>query len=125
MSKLIGCDLDGTLAIQEDPYDPKTIGPPVAKMLLKVRRALKQGHHVWIFTSRVSTWTHKPKEIAKTTRLIQDWCERWLGQKLIVTAEKHPEMEIWDNRARQVRLNKGTFVSEEIAATIRAAFKRG
>jgi hypothetical protein len=121
MKRLIGVDLDGTLAIQEDPYNPKTIGPPVARMLLKVRRELKKGNHVWIFTSRVSTWMHKPQEIRATTKLIDKWCKRWLGQELIVTAEKHPEMEIWDNRARQVRLNKGTFVTEEIIAAARTS----
>ena len=121
--RFIGQDLDGTTAFQEDPYDPDRIGPPIPKMLIRLRRELKKGYVIWILTARVSTHVHSPAEIKKRKRMIERYCVKWLGQKLVVTAEKHPQMdEIRDDRARQVRFNKGTFVTQEIIHAVRSSW---
>lgn len=118
----IGEDLDGTLAIQEDPYDPKRIGPPVVKELRYIRKKLKEGATVWILTARVNTMTHTKAEIRAVKRLIEAYCLKWLGQKLFITAEKHPAMDMMrDDRGRQVRFNKGGLVTEHMVSVVKAA----
>ena len=54
--KMIGVDLDGTLAYWDTPmdqYDPMIIGSPIHAMVERVKIWLEQGHEVVIFTARV------------------------------------------------------------------------
>jgi hypothetical protein len=51
----IGVDLDGTLAVNEFTIQsPLHVGPPVPAMLERVKRWLKDGQQVKIFTARVA-----------------------------------------------------------------------
>lgn len=57
----IGVDLDGTLAEQEEPFDPKSIGPPRPKAKYYLDAFRKAGARIIIFTVRgdesmVSSW---------------------------------------------------------------------
>ena len=100
-----GVDLDGTLAFYDHYRGPTHIGPPVPRMLQRVRHWLRRGKEVWVFTARV----HPSKPDADEARAaIEAWCERHVGRTLPVTCEKDPDMvEFWDDRARRVRKNTG------------------
>lgn len=92
-------DLDGTLAEEMHPYDPKYIGPPVIDRIDIVKRWLKQGKKIVIFTSRMHS-SHTPAELQATKKLVTAWCVHYLGKRLPITAEKSPLFEkIFDNRA--------------------------
>ena len=53
MSGWIGVDLDGTLAEYGGWKGPDHIGPPVPKMLERVKSWIAEGRDVRIFTARV------------------------------------------------------------------------
>lgn len=106
----IGVDLDGTLAEYDGWRGPRHIGRPVPKMVAKVKRRLAQGQEVRIFTARV-TGAQPGVSVDQIRAAIQDWTEEHLGKRLEVTNEKDWDMvEFWDDRARQVQTNTGTFV---------------
>lgn len=100
----IGVDLDGTLAYYTEWKGIHHIGDPIPEMLSKVKKAIKQGKKVKIFTARVANGN-------KAIKPIEKWCEEHIGQILPVTNVKDMHCkEIWDDRAKQVRKNKGEFV---------------
>lgn len=93
-------DLDGTLAEYGGRKGPDHIGLPVPKMLRRVKRWLKEGEDVRIFTARASI----PEQIPP----VQAWCLEHLGVILPVTNVKDFGMsELWDDRAIQVIANTG------------------
>ena len=65
----IGVGLDGTLAQYESWVSPKHIGPPVPKMLERVKRWIAEGREVRIFTARVSD----PTQAVDARRAIEAW----------------------------------------------------
>jgi 5'(3')-deoxyribonucleotidase len=101
--KTIAVDLDGTLArLTPGDFDRKKIGKPVPAMLRKVRKALDDGHTVMIFTARAS----EPVNV----KPVKDWLKDNDLPALKVTHEKTPDIdEIWDDKAKNVVKNKGTF----------------
>jgi len=104
----IGVDLDATLAIFTTWKGIEHIGEPIPAMIEKVKRGLKDGKKFKIMTARVSP---KQKDHKKAEKYIKDWCKEHIGQILPVTHEKDQYMkELWDDRVRQVKKNKGTFV---------------
>jgi hypothetical protein len=121
----IGVDLDGTLAHYAGWKGADHIGAPIPVMVQRVRRWLKQGRTVKIFTARVGATDDvvdqsplpgtliDSHEFAETQRrLIQEWCERHIGQRLEVTATKDYGMdELWDDRAIRVEMNTGRMLS--------------
>ena len=115
MSKngMIFCDLDGTLAYHESGYN-KTgqIGEPIPLMQARILQHLKEGDNVQIFTARLSSF-HSKEEIDKSRKAIEDWCQKYLGQKLIVTAEKHPHAFLfYDDKAVGVIKNTGILIGK-------------
>lgn len=97
----IGVDLDGTLADMSKPPALGNIGPPVPKMLARVKNWLKNGKDVRIMTARVA---QGPEQVP----MIQDWLLKYVGQTLMVTCAKDYNMEaLWDDLAVQVVTNKG------------------
>jgi hypothetical protein len=109
MSKLgwIGVDLDGTLAYYDEWMNIDRIGEPIPSMLQRVKDWLSQGITVKIFTARVAFPSDR-EFIETQTRFIQDWCEKYVGQKLDVTCMKDFAMlELWDDRCIQVVTNTG------------------
>jgi hypothetical protein len=119
MSEWIAVDLDGTLAYI-DPhgvYDG-SIGPPVPKMVDRVRMWLKLGYDVRIMTARVNpkNFQHTepdvklavPLDVGSQTMEIYNWCREHIGKVLPVTHEKDYQMiELWDDRAVGVIRNTG------------------
>ncbi|MDU0460586.1 MAG: hypothetical protein RW306_17800 [Geobacteraceae bacterium] len=114
----IGVDLDGTLAEFHGWINMEHIGAPVPEMAERVRTWLDRGVDVRIFTARVDSeavalslgnetdelFSH----IEKVRSIIQDWTEKHLGHRLPVTNVKDFKMiELWDDRAVRVVLNKG------------------
>lgn len=120
MAKWIGVDFDGTLA-HYDSWQGTKLGEPIPAMVNRVKKWLAEGKEVRIMTARVSSrnqvvrlengeemWESRAHELA-----IQDWCEKHLGCRLKVTAEKDFQMvELWDDRAVAVEKNTGRIIGE-------------
>ena len=97
----IGVDLDGTLAYYEG-WDGGSIGEPIEPMVRRVKKWLKEGKKVKIFTARMHL------DDGSQERAIKDWCAEHIGQELEVTCCKdYAMMELWDDRVRQVEKNTG------------------
>jgi hypothetical protein len=102
----IGVDLDGTLAEEQSPFDPLTIGRPVPEMVRKVRQALEDGVEVRVFTARLADKGLRDR----IKQAIRDYTREHVGRELDSTNEKDPGLrEIWDDKARRVRKDEGTF----------------
>jgi hypothetical protein len=116
VSGWIGVDLDGTLAVYHG-WNGGEIGEPVPLMVERVKAWLAEGTQVKIMTARVSITggyslesnAHADTQFAdEQTKLIQDWCEKHIGQRLEVTCMKDFAMiELWDDRAIRVEMNTG------------------
>ena len=104
MQVWIGVDLDGTLAHYDHWRGPLHIGAPVKLMVARVQNWLDEGKRVKIFTARVCD-----RELAsEITAAVKDWTEKHVGERLEVTNKKDYGMiELWDDRAIQVRRNTG------------------
>lgn len=110
MNGWIGVDLDGTLAHYDKWVSPTHIGEPVKLMLERVKGWLAQGVEVRIFTARVSHDNSPGRMVdAEHSRTaIEQWLVRHLGVKLPITNIKdYAMLELWDDRAVQVRANTG------------------
>lgn len=93
----LAVDLDNTLAEQQVPFNPYSVGPPVLDILHKVRAEIAKGRHVVCFTARASS---NDTEMWRTVRA---WLDEQGLHGLRITNTKTPDIsEIWDDRARQV-----------------------
>lgn len=118
----IGVDFDGTLAEYHGWKGENDLGEPIPAMVERVKAWLAKGETVKIFTARVGisgAYSLESKRFAdqefseNQTRIIQDWCEKHIGQRLEVTAMKDFAMiELWDDRCVQVIPNTGVPVQE-------------
>ena len=104
MEKEIGVDLDGTLAYYDGFKGHDHIGKPIPKMMDRVKRWLKQGKKVCIFTAR-----------ADSGKKGIDPVKKWLKDNglpdLKVTNVKTPNIiKIWDDRAVHVKRNSGEII---------------
>src|SRR6185436_7306636 len=110
----IGVDLDGTLAYYDEWMSVDRIGEPIPSMVQRVKEWLSQGITVKIFTARVAFPSDR-EFIETQTRYIQDWCEKYIGQKLDVTCMKDFAMlELWDDRCVHVATNTGRPIEQVI-----------
>ena len=117
MSGWIGVDLDGTLAVYDGWTSETHIGPPIPRMVERVKDWLAAGVEVRIVTARVSK--DAGSKIPEIVAAIENWCLEHLGAKLKVTNEKDYSMvALWDDRAVQVIKNTGMtlgdFLDEEL-----------
>jgi hypothetical protein len=106
----IGVDLDGTLAHYDGWVSIESIGDPIPAMVDRVRHWIAEGNEVRIFTARVTVHPDKrnKKSVEKIRELIQDWTEKHIGHRLIVTNIKDFGLrELWDDRAVRVEENTG------------------
>lgn len=104
----IAVDLDATLAYYDQWRGAAHIGEPIPLMAQRVTDWLAAGREVVIFTARAAPDNPEAKV---SIAAIQDWTETHFGVRLKVTATKTFEtIEIWDDRARQVRENTGVLV---------------
>ena len=98
----IGVDLDGTLAGYTGYKGDDHVGAPIEPMVRKVRKWLRDGYDVRIFTAR------------KPHPAIRRWCKEHLGQVLPITSTKDSGMIcLVDDRAVGVVRNEGIAFSEE------------
>lgn len=102
----IGVDLDATLAQFDRWRGECHIGEPVESMVALVKAYLAKDIEVRIFTARVGD-----KDLAERHDIeeaIGDWCEKHIGKRLRVTAEKDLRMIVlYDDRCIQVEPNTG------------------
>lgn len=110
----IGVDFDRTLAHRIHDSGTIDVGPPVQSMLTRVKRWLEEGRNVKIFTARVGKGPEDGRwgTVAQQRELVEQWCVKYLGQKLPVTCEKDGYMiELWDDSAVAVEENTGRQLS--------------
>ena len=126
----IGVDLDGTLAEFPEVYETYKIGKPIPAMVERVKKWIADGREVRIFTARVANlevapdywrnsmadWHKKAKNDNQTLRhYIWSWLINCADlPSLCRTNIKDPMcIEIWDDRAVQVKFNTGEPVGED------------
>lgn len=114
MNGWIGVDLDGTLALYERYLEWDKIGPPIPKMVERIKKWLSEGKEVRIFTARIASdgdhchVTNRWFTRSEIVSVIQDYTEEHVGRRLDVTATKDYLMiELWDDRCVQVIPNTG------------------
>ena len=113
----IGVDLDGTLSVYtKGDYNAFRVGPPIPKMVNRVKQWLSEGKRVKIMTARVNPKTETPERLEIVKKAVNDWVKEHIGQELELTWEKDYHMyELWDDRAVQVIPNTGVTKDETIA----------
>lgn len=100
----VGVDLDGTIAIHSKHYDKEKIGEPIPAMVDRVKKWLKKGKNVKIFTARATN--------PEAHKYIKKWCKEHIGVVLPITCKKDRYMvALYDDRAIQVKKNTGKLVS--------------
>ncbi len=110
----IAVDLDGTLARFERWLGPMIIGPPIPKMVERVKNWLAEGEVVKIMTARITAVPGLPFDRAASISNVQDWCEKHIGKRLDVISEKdYLMLQLWDDRAIQVIPNEGVTIAEK------------
>lgn len=105
----IGVDFDGTLVehVLGKWKGIYHVGKPIPKMVERIKKLIEEGIQVRIMTARACD----PNPDA--VKVVEDWTEEHLGKRLRVTNVKDYHMWLlYDDRARQVRLNEGTVVGE-------------
>lgn len=96
----VGFDLDGTLAKRQKEFDINSVGEPVPKMIAQLRKHLKAGDTVKIFTARASTAGCKPP--------IHKFLKAQGLPKLEITNVKTPGLtKLYDDRAVGVKVDTG------------------
>ena len=120
MPKIRYVDFDGTLAHFNGWVGPTAIGEPVNGMFLKVKKWLRQGDEVVIFTSRIAPndkYT-PPEQCEAARKAIEDWCVKYFGQKLRITCEKNYFDICYDDLTHNIIPNTGLTTEEHILNVI-------
>lgn len=102
-----GVDFDGTLAHYDEWEGASHVGAPIKGTIDLVKKILRSGHAVKIFTARVAD----PKQRRAATDAIEKFCQKHFGRKLPVTNQKDPGMVgLIDDKVQMIRMaqNKGT-----------------
>lgn len=101
-----GVDFDGTLAKTKRSADfskPHALGEPIPEMVAKVKRMLREGKDVRLFTARAGV---KGQE-----KLLKAWMLEHIGQALPITNKKDKYMARgYDDRMTGVRRNMGQLI---------------
>lgn len=127
MRDWIAVDLDGTLAVYNNWVAWDIIGPPIPRMVERVKAWLQLGIRVKIFTARVAWDVDACHVTGKqfTRKMMEDvigaYTAEHIGLALKATAIKDFYMrELWDDRAIGVVANTGITVAEEYEAQLEA-----
>jgi len=98
----IGVDLDGTLAHYDHFRGDDHIGAPVESMVKRVRKWIRDGVDVRLFTAR------------QPSPVIRRWMRDHLGAILPITNTKDAHMQVlYDDRVVGVKRNTGEVFSDE------------
>jgi len=124
-----GCDLDGCLAFYDHWRGPTHVGPPVPKMVERIKKHLAAGDEVRIMTARVYplpfirpdddrrlfVGANDREASANASAIaILEWCEQHLGRRLAITCQKdYGLILLYDDRCRQVEANTGRLIGAE------------
>jgi len=97
----IGVDLDCTLAYYESGYCRQgKVGDPIPKMMERVKKWIKEGKTVKIFTARAAS--------SKNVEPVKKWLKKHGLENLEITNKKDPDMiELWDDKVVQIIPNTG------------------
>lgn len=108
----IGVDFDGTLAEYRGWKGELHFGKPIPAIVERIKYALDLGYDVKIMTARACV--QDPERLAEIVAAIHVWLTERAGlPALEVTASKDYQMvELWDDRAVQVKHNTGKFVGK-------------
>jgi hypothetical protein len=112
----IALDLDRTLATFHSGQDLNTVGEPILPMVKNVKKWLKLGYNVTIFTARVSTHFKKggkrgPAFIESQKRLITNFLVENGLPALDITANKSPNFTHFvDDKAVRSIPNEGIMI---------------
>lgn len=110
MNGWIGVDFDGTLAKYERWEGPLKFGPPIPAMVERVKRWLREGRDVRIFTARACEAAHE--DYPQILAALEAWSREHLGAVLPITCVKDFGMEeLWDDRVVAVEPNTGAALS--------------
>lgn len=94
----VGIDFDGTLAHSDKQHGPEKLGEPIDSMVRKVRRMLREGRDVRLFTARKQ----------ESYPALRRWMQEHLGEILQITNTKDHKMQaLYDDRAVTVPRNSG------------------
>ncbi len=109
-------DLDGCLALYDGWRGYHHIGEPIPEMVRKVKGWLAYGDTVVIFTARIGNPVTPDTYINtnEAIRLVQDWTEKHLGQRLKVTNVKAGFDIGYDDKIHSIVQNTGLTVEEHI-----------
>jgi hypothetical protein len=100
----IGVDFDGTLAHYDHFRGEDHVGDPVEPMVRRVRKWIREGRDVRLFTAR------------KPSPALRRWMRDHLGAVLPITNVKDRHMQmLLDDRAVQVERNTGVVRDEDMA----------
>ena len=100
-----GVDLDGTLAYYNRSFSSDMIGEPVPAMMAFVKKMIKHGIRVKIFTARVQD----PEQLP----IISNWLkENGLPELEITHVKDYYMHRIYDDRCIQVEKNTGRFITD-------------
>ena len=100
-----GVDLDGTLAYYERSSSSDVIGEPVPVMMAFVKKMIKHGIRVKIFTARVQD----PEQLS----VIRTWLkENGLPELEITNVKDYYMHRIYDDRCIQVEKNTGRLITD-------------
>ncbi len=104
----IGMDLDGTLAHQDRNATYDKVGEPVPAMMTLVRKMIRSGVRVKIFTARAQD----PEQLP----IIRQWLrENHLPELEITNVKDYNMLRLYDDRCIQVEKNTGRLIVDEPA----------
>lgn len=117
-NRWIGFDLDSTLAVMNGFKGWHHIGEPIEPMITLAKKYLEMGIKVKVFTARASAESLGCSKIKfeQLEKVIQDWTEKHIGQRLEVTDHKDCWLLFYfDDKSVQVVENTGEIVGGDQA----------
>lgn len=117
----IGVDLDGTTAKYTEWKSWDHIGDPIPQMIDRIKKWRKAGIEVRVLTARCSKVSlgRNKLQFSQMEKVIQDWTEKHIGERLPVTSEKDCYMMcFFDDSAVQVEMNTGKILGKELPIDI-------
>jgi hypothetical protein len=111
---VIAFDLDGTLALRQEPFNPYSVGEPVEAILDLALKAIRDGKRTLCFTARASS---KDPKMHSTVR---KWLDDHGLEKMKITNIKDPTItRFYDDRAIGVVPDKGELLTKVAAEMVR------
>ena len=110
----VGFDLDGTIAQYTTFQGWDKIGPPVPGFVNLIKKLRALGVQCKILTARASAESRALNDITfeQVEKVIQDWTEKYIGERLPVVTEKGAAMIcFFDDSAIQVDKNTGNLTA--------------